>query len=30
MREEFDWHFAFEWSPVHFLRPPVFAEAGGY
>jgi hypothetical protein len=28
--EEFDRRFAFEWSPVHFLRPPVFAEAGGY
>jgi hypothetical protein len=28
--EEFDRQFAFEWSPVHFLRPPVFAGGGQY
>ena len=28
--EEFDREFAFEWSPVHFLRPPVFVEPGQY
>jgi hypothetical protein len=28
--EEFDRQFAFEWSPVHFLRPQQFAEPGGY
>ena len=28
--DEFDREFAFEWSPVHFLRPPVFARGGQY
>ncbi len=28
--EDFDREFAFEWSPVHFLRPPVFAGGGQY
>ena len=28
--EEFDREFSFEWSPVHFLRPPVFADRGQY
>lgn len=28
--EDFERQFAFEWSPVHFLRPPVFAETGWY
>lgn len=28
--EQFDRQFAFEWSPVHFLRPPEFARPGEY
>ena len=30
IEDQFDYEFAFEWSPVQFLRPPQFVEPGRY